>query len=350
MVAAKLFSGWALLVATRFCLCEGMQLGRVPIPGVSDFGAEPSGWDSEYGELEATSRALAQKLRPEPPQCGFSSDCPTTYKIAHVIQASLQEPSADEVELLEQQRLGAKDLCEAFDHDKIQANGGWCYDKNGASQEKRRTDIWYLVPEHHVPPGEEFVQAIVDRVMTRADGTCCDSVNDFGAGVGQYGHAMRALHPTLDYHGFDGAGNVQEFTQGFVKYFDLTRNAGIPRADWVMTFEVGEHIPNKFEASMLSNIHASNCRGVLLSWGNLNQKGHGHVNCHSPEFLNDTFSSLGYTLNNDKTAALREAALKSHANGAMNWWFVDHTLVFDRNEIPPECGASVGAGVTELEN
>ena len=49
-----------------------------------------------------------------------------------------------------------------------------------------------------------------------------ESVTDLGAGVGQTGHALRALLPKLDYRGYDGAGNVEEYTRGYVKFADLT--------------------------------------------------------------------------------------------------------------------------------
>lgn len=84
-----------------------------------------------------------------------------------------------------------------------------------------------------------------------------------GAGVGQAGHALRALLPELDYHGYDGAGNVQEYTGGYVKFADLTVPMAVEASDWVF-LEVGEHIPNELEKAVIRNLHALNRKGVTF--------------------------------------------------------------------------------------
>lgn len=79
------------------------------------------------------------------------------------------------------------------------------------------------------------------------------SVNDFGAGMGSYGRALSSLSKTpFDYRGYDGAGNVEEAASGtgppgserLVHFFDLSLPLSLPRADWVLSVEVGEHIPS----------------------------------------------------------------------------------------------------------
>ena len=50
-----------------------------------------------------------------------------------------------------------------------------------------------------------------------------------------------------------------------------------------------------------SNLHRANCRGLVLSWAVLNQMGHGHVNCHSNEYVTRQLEGLGYTLNHALT-------------------------------------------------
>jgi hypothetical protein len=62
--------------------------------------------------------------------------------------------------------------------------------------------------------------------------------------------------------GFDGAGNVEEVTGGFVRFADLSLPLQMPRADWVVALEVGEHIPSAFEPTFVRNLHAHNCRGA----------------------------------------------------------------------------------------
>ena len=82
------------------------------------------------------------------------------------------------------------------------------------------------------------------------------SINDFGAGVGQYGHALRAINKSIIWRGYDGAGNVEEYTDGFVRFFDLTMPLSLPKADWILSLDVGEHLPPKWEFMYLRNLHA----------------------------------------------------------------------------------------------
>ena len=151
------------------------------------------------------------------------------------------------------------------------------------------------------------------------------SLNDFGAGVGQYGHALMSFNPRLQWRGFDGAGNVEQATRGFVKWFDLSLPLSLPRADWVMSTEVGEHVPHELDGVVVRNLHAHNCRGIIVSWANLNQKGFHHVNNHREEYITHIFTSLGYTLNQTLTAKMRR--VRRH-----HFWFWKTMFVFDRNQ------------------
>ena len=74
---------------------------------------------------------------------------------------------------------------------------------------------------------------------------------------------------------------MQEFTKSFIGFADMTQKVAVPKGDWVLSLEMGEHVPNRFEAMVIRNIHAHNTRGVILSWARLGQPGNGHVNNHS---------------------------------------------------------------------
>lgn len=59
---------------------------------------------------------------------------------------------------------------------------------------------------------------------------------------------------------------MHEYTQGFVEYFDLSMPLELPKADWVLSLEVGEHVPSNYEQAMLiRNLHHHNRKGVSLS-------------------------------------------------------------------------------------
>lgn len=125
------------------------------------------------------------------------------------------------------------------------------------------------------------------------------SITDFGAGIGQYGMALQDFSKTLVYRGYDGAPDVEDYTYGYIKYLDMSSPANVPKSDWVMSLNVGEHIPSNIEGNYIRNLHAHNCRGIILSWATPEQEGMGHVNLHYNEYLIRTFSGLGYI--HDKT-------------------------------------------------
>ena len=120
------------------------------------------------------------------------------------------------------------------------------------------------------------------------------SICDLGAGVGEYGHAFKAIDQRIAWRGYDGAGNVEQYTRGFVRFVDLTIPLALPKADWVLSLEVGEHIPPTMEGMYLRNLHAHNCRGIIGSWAAPGQRGTGHVNLRDRKYVLQRFAELGY--------------------------------------------------------
>ena len=114
--------------------------------------------------------------------------------------------------------------------------------------------------------------------------------------------------PSLRYRGYDGAGDVRRYTDGFVRFVDLSMPLSLPRTDYVLSLEVGEHIPREHEFMYVRNLHAHNCRGIVLSWANIEQMGVAHVNTHSRKYLRTLFASLGYVHSANVSRALRRAA------------------------------------------
>lgn len=115
------------------------------------------------------------------------------------------------------------------------------------------------------------------------------------------------------WRGYDGAGDVAEQTGGYVSFFDLTLPLSLPRADYVLSLEVGEHVPSKHEASVIRNLHAHNNCGILLSWAHLWQSGHHHVNNHGMDYLERVFTGLGYRRDDGLTNALRATSRRREA-------------------------------------
>ena len=206
---------------------------------------------------------------------------------------------------------------------------------------------WIALPNgqgYHIPrvadgmhvPADPVIVAVLTDLLIQPSGPSL-SLNDFGAGVGQYGRALLSRDPSLQYRGYDGAGNVEAYTGGFVRFFDATASSlELPRADWLLSLEVGEHIPTEWEGSFLRNLHAHNCRGVILSWARLNQLGKGHVNNHETDYLADKFAQLGYFVNHQLTRDLRAQEFVA-ADGSVerrpswNTWFSRSALAVERH-------------------
>ena len=84
------------------------------------------------------------------------------------------------------------------------------------------------------------------------------SLLELGAGCGCYGARFeRATTPPSEMALFDGTTNIDALTNGHVQPRDLSQPLSLGRKfDWVVSLEVGEHIPRQFEHTfILSLIH-----------------------------------------------------------------------------------------------
>ena len=157
------------------------------------------------------------------------------------------------------------------------------------------------------------------------------SINDFGASIGQYGTNLRRHFSDISsllYRGYDEAGTVEIYTQGFISYFDLSIPLKLPVADWVTSFEVGHLMPPHKEGMMIRNLHAHNCKGIILTWGTYGETDLISSNLHDNEYLIELFSKLGYYYDEVESNIFRE-----------NWnpetdgmWFHKSLLVLRRHE------------------
>lgn len=147
------------------------------------------------------------------------------------------------------------------------------------------------------------------------------SVADFGCGAGAYVRYFRE-RGLADCEGYDGNPSTPVMAPG-CQILDLSRPADLGRTfDWVLSLEVGEHVPPEHEAVFLDNLHRHNRRGLVVSWALEGQGGRGHVNERSNDYIKGRFADLGYA--NDLR---REVALRSAAS---LWWFRQTVMVFVR--------------------
>lgn len=274
-------------------------------------------------------------------KCGFYVDCPRWYSVADIENSITinNEHAGILQEYIDKKIHTAHDKArkDCF-RQSILVTGGWCLVASSRSNniqimptKENRNVVGFPIPHHHVPASKVIVRAIIDLI----DSENIQSFNDFGAGVGQYKAAVQRERPRVKWRSFDGAGNVETYTTSFVSWADLTMPISIAPADWVISLEVGEHVPNKFEAMVVRNLHKHNCKGVILSWAVLGQGGHSHVNCHSNTYVIDLFRDLGYV----EDMALKQKFRGSKHEGQYEW-FLNSLMIFRKKTSTIGCKTS----------
>lgn len=168
------------------------------------------------------------------------------------------------------------------------SHGGWQY-KNRA-----------IISKYHYSFDEGFGQSLMAFFKD-------EHIADIGAGVGQLGYFLRKHNSSVNWIGYDGGTGVKElsgqrvsiigdpdFIVPEIHWMDAAvpvTSVGLVKGfDWVISIEVGEHIPKRFESVFLDNLVKMGRKGVVLSWAvaNVTYKGykcHLHVNEQSNEYI-----------------------------------------------------------------
>jgi hypothetical protein len=160
-------------------------------------------------------------------------------------------------------------------------------------------------------------------------------VHNFGAGMGQYDlfwDSARAAGQPAPARSVacDGAENIEAVVpldsqgQPRVRFCDLTEPMNLPAEDWVVSLEVGEHIPSAFEGVFVGNLQRHAKRGVVVSWAVPGQGGHHHVNNHDAAQVLALFPEDEWNYD----AALAQQLRQKGAPGAP--WFANTVYVFWR--------------------
>jgi hypothetical protein len=92
--------------------------------------------------------------------------------------------------------------------------------------------------------------------------------------------------------------------------------------EFVLSLEVGEHLPPEYEETFIKNLIRNSVRGIVLSWAKPGQAGAGHVNLRTEAYIKQKFKTLGYINNIQAEARLRSAVTNCD-------WFKDTIMVFE---------------------
>jgi len=142
---------------------------------------------------------------------------------------------------------------------------------------------------------------------------------DLGCGMGDYVKYLKAQGISCE--GYDGNPSTPFLSNNTCGVLNLAQPHVFTKPyDWIISLEVGEHIPKKYEEIFINNLHLNNNDGVVLSWAVKGQGGYGHFNCQDNPYIKQIFRDLGYT--NDMEA---ENTMRTKASLP---WFKNTLMVF----------------------
>ena len=148
---------------------------------------------------------------------------------------------------------------------------------------------------------------------------------------------MKLQNANLKWTGFDGGNNIQDFngqtvalrgdpnfTVPKVCWIDASKPIKLNKIfDWVLSIEVGEHIPKKSESAFLDNLANHNREGVILSWAVRGQRGHGHVNEQSNDYIVSQMAKRNLTYDSEQSKEFRNSVTECS-------WLRNTIMVFRR--------------------
>ena len=139
------------------------------------------------------------------------------------------------------------------------------------------------------------------------------TVASFGDGPGIYKREIEKLGHVKLYDAFDGAPYCEETSHGRVRFMDLSiPQYGIRQYDWIISLEVAEHIPEKYEAVYLDNIFRHAKEGIILSWAVPGQGGLSHINNKPIEYVLKVMRENGFQRDVEKS-------MKLQASSSLSW-------------------------------
>jgi len=145
------------------------------------------------------------------------------------------------------------------------------------------------------------------------------SLVDFGCGMGNYVKTFQTNN--INAIGFDGNPNTPELTNNLCRVLDLSVPTKFDEPfDWVMSLEVGEHLPPQFEDIFINNLHNNNKYGIVLSWAIEGRGGHGDYNNRNNDYIKSKICELGYINDIESENKLRKDSSLS--------WFKKTIMVF----------------------
>ena len=176
----------------------------------------------------------------------------------------------------------------------------------------KETGVWTGDRVHKTDTG--LTQALCDIVKDQ------ETLVDFGCGDASYAKAIAATG--LKVEAYDGNTDVGKNSGGFASVLDLSESFDLKKKfDVVVSLEVAEHLPKKYEEIYVNNLIKHTNRYIIMSWAEPGQGGSGHFNEQSNEYVIELMKNKGFTELNDLSQYLRKSV--THL-----WWFRNTSFVF----------------------
>ncbi len=170
--------------------------------------------------------------------------------------------------------------------------------------------------------GHHFDSALADTLVDFfGAGT---TVADLGCGKGDYVKRMRERGILAN--GWDG--NPSTALHSHCAVMDLAIEQHLHVHDWVLSLEVGEHIPFRYLMLFLDNLTRHSREGIVLSWAVPGQGGKGHVSEQHNEWVRAEVEKRGFSSDHGAEATLRKTSTL--------WWFKNTLMVFRNKEAQYE--------------
>ena len=129
------------------------------------------------------------------------------------------------------------------------------------------------------------------------------SLVDLGAGMGEYTKFF--VNNGINTTCYDGNPKTPELSKSRCGVLDLSKDINIGKFDWVLTLEVGEHLPKQYEEIFINNIVNAANKGIVLSWATEGQGGEGHFNERNNDYIKLKMESFGLINNVQEENLLR---------------------------------------------
>ena len=165
----------------------------------------------------------------------------------------------------------------------------------------------------------EYDKTLNDALVDFLKKENATNVADLGCGLARY--VSQFIENGIDATGYDGNPKTPELTGGLASVLDLAIPITFEKPyEWILSIEVGEHLPAHYEDIYIQNLHNNNEKGIIMSWALEGQGGVGHYNERNNDYIKPKIMALGYTNDLEAENTLRQSASL--------WWFKNTLMVF----------------------